>query len=148
MVKKWDIDKFINVTNWELFIPIAPVPKSYRAFGGRFVLSDETREFQEQVRAFVEPHAPKKAMDGYLGFQITYYLERKQSQKNEIFPATKPDLDNLIKSTLDSLQNAKVFIQDSRFVEGFAKKLFKGGYQAQGTIQAGIRVRIYTVEAL
>ena len=131
--------------SWEIFIPICPVPKAYRQGHKRPILTDKARTYQQQVQFFVTGHRPKEAMDGFLGFEIVFYMPRTDSQKRKLYPNTKPDLDNLIKGLLDPLESAGVVKNDSRFVDGVAKKRFAGGQDADSVIQPGTFVRFYRV---
>lgn len=124
---------------FELFIPIAPVPKAYRSARGRLILSDDCREYQIQVSNLAVKHRPAKPMDGYLAAEVTFYMPRGDGNKNRTYPNAKPDLDNMVKSLLDSLQRAEVFINDSRIVQLIAAKCFVGD---NGIIQPGTRVVI------
>lgn len=129
---------------WELFIPIEPVPKSYRSARGRMLLTDKTRHYQDQVQKFVACHKPPKEFDGYLCFEAVFYLKRLDGQKNMLAPNKKPDLDNLLKSLFDPIERAGGIIKnDSRFIEGICKKRFAGGHGADGVIQPGTFIRIY-----
>lgn len=138
----------MSTTIWEIFIPIHPQPKAYRAARGRLRLSDAARTYQNEVERYLSKFKPAVPLDGYLSFEVTFYLERKEGQKNRIYPHTKPDMDNLLKSIFDAMERAHIFENDSRFVDGIVKKRFAGGYDAEGICQPGASVKLFEIQSL
>lgn len=61
-------------------------------------------------------------MSGPLRAEIYYYFEEKTSS-NEGFKSNKPDLDNLIKYTLD-ISNKLVFKDDAQIVSILSEKRY------------------------
>ena len=55
-------------------------------------------------------------LDLPVGVMITFYMPRPASDKKRVWAYTKPDVDKLVRSTLDSLTEAGVLIDDSRVV--------------------------------
>jgi len=89
-----------------LELPLPPSMNTYwRNFRGRTVLSAGGREYKVAVQEYVAAHNLPKFGDERLGATIT------------IFPRDKriSDLDNRLKSLLDSLQDAGLFDDDSQF---------------------------------
>lgn len=124
--------------NTLLFVVYAkPVPQgSSRAFvvKGRAVVTSANKNLkpyrQELTQAalaamddygilkpFAEKHAP-------VSITIDFYLERPASiPKKRIRPAVKPDLDKLIRSTIDSLTGI-AYQDDAQVVEVHATKVY------------------------
>ena len=89
-----------------LELPLPPSVNTYwRNFRGRTVLSAGGREYKVIVQKYVTANNLPKFGEERLGATIT------------IFPRDKrvSDLDNRLKSLLDSLQDAGLFDDDSQF---------------------------------
>lgn len=127
--------------HFEIFVPIAPVPKSHRVYGKRTVLSDRCREYERDVTNFLEKFAEDE-LDGYLWAEYIYYIKRPASSKNMQYPARKPDHDNLTKSLQDCLERAGIIKNDSRIVMCTVKKVFVSGQDSEGITQPGTKVRL------
>lgn len=135
-----------HTKEWSIFVPLEPVPKAYRSMKGRLRLSEQCRDFQENVYRFIRNRAPKYPMDGNLIIELVFYMKRKESQRNTPYPNKKPDLDNLMKAFVDALQRAMVLENDSRIIDGVIKKRFAGGKDAGTIIQPGIFVRLVRLD--
>ena len=132
----FDMDESMKkVTHLEIFIPFLPVPKSYRQFGQRTVLGDKCRKYQAEVAEYLECETRLRDLDGYLWTEYQFCMPRKKGKEKELFPAVKPDYDNLIKSTQDTLEIAGIIVNDSRIVWSQASKVFAdaAGYDQPGT---------------
>jgi Holliday junction resolvase RusA-like endonuclease len=134
-----------KVTHIETFIPFLPIPKAYRQFGQRTVLGDKCRKYQTDVAAFLEDEITERDLDGYLWAEYMFCMPRKKKSK-ELFPAVKPDFDNLIKSTQDCLEIAGIIKNDSRIVWCQASKVFAdaAGYDEPGTFMKLGTLQPYT----
>lgn len=114
-----------------LELPLPPSVNTYwRNFRGRTVLSANGREYKLAVQEYVALQNIPKFGDSRLGATIT------------IFPRDKRaiDLDNRLKSLLDSLQDAGVFDDDSQFDRIYISRgvIKKGG---------GCTITIATIES-
>lgn len=130
-------------------MPIQPVPKSYRSFGRKFVLSDQTKKFQIETVRFLEKIKHQQELDtidGYLYTEYTFFIDRPDSARNMVFPARKPDHDNLVKSFQDCLEMSGIIKNDSRIIDCRTQKLFAGGEGCGGIIQPGILVVVGTID--
>ena len=56
------------------------------------------------------------------GISIVFYLPRPKKPKFPKYPGTKPDIDKLVRSTLDGLTNGGAFADDALVVEEIAYK--------------------------
>lgn len=69
-----------------------------------------------------------------LPFRVTiqFRLPRPKAHKNDVLVTTKPDLDNLYKSTTDALTDCGVWRDDSLISSMAANKIYAGGTMAPG----------------
>jgi crossover junction endodeoxyribonuclease RusA len=89
-----------------LQLPLPPSVNTYwRNFQGRTILSKAARDYKQTVKDYV------------LLNKIPYFGDARLQAIITIFPKDrrKQDLDNRLKSLLDSLGNAGVFEDDSQF---------------------------------
>jgi len=131
-----------KITHFELFVPVLPVPKSYRSFAKKTVLSDKCLKYQIEVTRFLEKYKPKNSYDGYLWVEYKFVLDRPQNSKNLVFPSRKPDHDNLVKSLQDCLENSRIISNDSRIISAISEKVFLGGENAAGIDSVGTKITL------
>lgn len=127
---------------FEIFIPVPPVPKSYRISRGRTSLGDKCRKYQHDVSVMLEKHAPEKPFDAAMWVEYTFYMTRPLSGKDLKYPERKPDTDNLVKSLQDCLERANIVKNDSRIVMVLAKKVFCAGQGSDDICQPGAQIRL------
>lgn len=137
------------------FCPINPIAKARPRFNSEFsraYTSRKTVDYESSVRShLIDAYGlDTEPMDGILGAEYEFILERPKSvPKKQLLKATKPDLDNLIKSFQDSFDFKKkdssgkslgygIVADDSRIAVTSAVKR----YTVNGE-QAGTRYRIY-----
>jgi Holliday junction resolvase RusA-like endonuclease len=101
--------------------------------GGRAVLVEANKKlpaWREAVRL-----AARLAMydteqvepfDTPLKVAVTFFMPKPAKPKWAIFPASKPDLDKLIRGVMDSLTKAGTIKDDALVVEILAKKVWVG----------------------
>lgn len=63
---------------------------------------------------------------GPVALDVTFTMPRPKSAKIGARPATRPDLDKLLRSTKDALKTAGVYEDDGRVVSIIAQKYFVG----------------------
>lgn len=63
---------------------------------------------------------------GPVHLDVTFTMPRPKSAKAGARPATRPDLDKLLRSTKDALKTAGVYEDDGRVVSVIAQKYFVG----------------------
>jgi crossover junction endodeoxyribonuclease RusA len=122
----------------------APQGSKRHVGGGRMVESSKkVGPWRETVAATVaqsmadEGWAPT---DGPVAVVVTFYVPRpKSAPKRVTRPFRKPDIDKLVRSTLDALVMAGALVDDARVVSLHASKEFAGpGHLATGAnIQIG-----------
>jgi len=84
----------------------------------------KTASWEESIRTQALDYRPEKLLDGPLELEATFYLLKPKSRpKKHIYPATKPDLDNLCKSVTDALEGL-IYTNDSRFVDKIIRKRY------------------------
>ncbi len=118
-----------------------PVPKArartVRTKSGRTVsyTPAKTESWEDSIRAQALQYRPEQLMDGPLALEATFYLLRPKSKPKRVkYPATKPDLDNLIKSVKDALEGI-IYTNDSRIVDEVARKRYGDPPRVEITIR-------------
>ena len=109
-----------------------PAPQGSKSFkgmrGGHAILvesSKKVKPWRDSVAWAAVESGEKYA--GPVAVSIDFYLPRPTSTPKRVtVPAKKPDIDKLIRSTLDALVTAGVIEDDARVVTISAAKLFVG----------------------
>lgn len=102
-----------------LILPWPPsVNSCWRLVGTRVLLSKKYRSYKRIIKSYAL-FWKRKPLEGRLSIEIKVYPPDRR----------KRDLDNLIKGTLDSLQYARLFLDDSQIdkLSIERKELKKGG---------------------
>lgn len=101
------------MTEYKITLPFIPVSvnASYRVSKSRVYKSKQMREFQKQMNAVFENYKDLRMLEGKLSLDVTFEMSDKRSR----------DLDNLLKSLLDSLEG-RVFKNDNQIFEITARK--------------------------
>ena len=101
--------------------------------GGRAVLVEANKKlpaWREAVtlaaRLAMHNTEQVEPFDTPLRIAVTFFMPKPAKPKWSIFPASKPDLDKLIRGVLDSLTKAGTIKDDALVVEILAKKLWVG----------------------
>jgi len=71
---------------------------------------------------------------GPLRLEVEFYLPRPKARKNDDYVAVKPDIDNLLKSTMDALSNAGVWHDDAQVAAIVSTKRYESANQAIGAV--------------
>ena len=103
----------------QLDFVIDPVAKGRPRFGKRSVYTPKkTENFENSIKKMAIDQYHKKPKVEPLGVIIDFYIKRPKSVsvKKRPYPVVKPDLDNLTKSLLDSL-NGVLYKDDSQIIE-------------------------------
>lgn len=115
-----------------------PAPQgSKRAFviKGRAVMTESSKAVKpwrtavEQAVMLAAPAGSRKdpiLFRGPVSLDVTFTMPRPKSAKAGARPATRPDLDKLLRSTKDALKTAGVYEDDGRVVSVIAQKYFVG----------------------
>lgn len=89
------------------------------------------RSWKELVMLEAAPLAGRM-MDEPFQITIQFRLPRPKAHKRDVLVVTKPDLDNLIKSTTDALTDCGVWRDDSLIASVAANKIYAGGTMEPG----------------
>jgi crossover junction endodeoxyribonuclease RusA len=71
---------------------------------------------------------------GALRLEVEFYLPRPQAHKHDEYVAVKPDLDNLLKSTMDALSDAGIWHDDAQVAAIVSTKRYESANQAVGAM--------------
>jgi Holliday junction resolvase RusA-like endonuclease len=97
----------------------------------------KTRKWEAIVRYYAQQAMQgKEKFEGPVRAEIVFAMPRPQCREFDYFCATKPDIDNLVKSILDSV-NLILWKDDCIVTEVVAKKLYESSF-----IEAGAHVKL------
>lgn len=100
----------------------------------------ESEAWKKEVTMRALPYRPKEPIDFPVRLKMDFVIPRPVNAKDHVWACVRPDLDNYVKGTLDALQNARFFKDDSRVVWLEAKKL----YSNDGRV--GVRITVLSVQ--
>lgn len=110
----------------------------------------KTRQAEADFIALADPHAPPAPLQGPIDIRLVFVLPIPQSRPawwkmaaaaGRVYPAKKPDLDNLVKLVLDSFnRSGRWWRDDAQVVEVQAGKSYGDTPQTQ--------VRMYEISEL
>lgn len=121
-----------------------PAPQGSKRHVGNGVMvesSAKVKPWREAVKAAALDLLPGQAETGPVGVTVTFFLARPKghwlpaNSRRDVpalrpdaprWPSTKPDLDKLIRSTLDAIKDAGVYADDSQVVNITASKIYAG----------------------
>lgn len=126
------------MTPLRITIPGRPIPKGrprfarmgqhVRTFTDKATLTRENWIRQCALQAMSAVPGLAFPLDCPLAVRVEFHVARPKSAPRRVTrPATKPDLDNLLKAVLDGLSLAGLFTNDSRIVAIEASKAFASG---------------------
>ena len=109
-----------------------PAPQGSKKFvgvrAGRGIMiesSKNVKPWRDSVTcAAMEAGHGGAALDCPCSLRVAFYLPRPKSAKKETSPRRKPDLDKLLRCTMDALTAAGIWADDSRVVSVIATKSF------------------------
>jgi len=127
---EWDTSEGLNGDIWEAtfdFKPVAtPRPKSkFRGNGIITYYPKEYNDYLENIKNTLKEKdlvndQLKKVMNAPMGViaQIDYFYQVRKDKKklDSLMRTSQPDIDNLVKGTLDGIFNKEIGIKDSRVV--------------------------------
>jgi Holliday junction resolvase RusA-like endonuclease len=91
--------------------------------GVRTFTDDQTAAYENLVAlAARRAHGREKALAGPVAVHLVFRLQRPKRKTASDFPATRPDLDNLIKAVLDGLNQSGVWTDDAQVVRLVSSK--------------------------
>lgn len=111
-----------------------PRVKAYRRGSHVGVYTPNTADaWKEQVMLAASLYRGQFAT-GALRLEVEFYLPRPQAHKHDDYVAVKPDLDNLLKSTMDALTNAGVWHDDAQVAAVVMSKRYESANQSIGAV--------------
>lgn len=111
-----------------------PRVKAFRRGNHAGVYTPPTAKgWKECIMIEAAPFAGRQ-IEGPLSVRFSFILPCPKAHKKETYVITKPDLDNLVKSSLDALTDRAVWRDDSQVAEILARKVYAEGEQSPGAI--------------
>ncbi len=116
----------------ELIVYGTPAPQGSKRHVGRGIMvesSDKVKPWREAVKAASwQAGYPVKPLDGPLNLTVVFTLRKPASapKKRRTWPCKRPDLDKLLRSTLDGLGESGIFHDDAQVVSIIAHKVYPG----------------------
>jgi len=84
----------------------------------------KTEQWEDMIRLQILKHRPEKLLDQAIVLKAVFVLQRPKSiPKKRIYPETKPDLDNLLKSLTDAMEGI-IYTNDSRIIKKEVEKIY------------------------
>jgi len=85
----------------------------------------KARDYESYIALVANQHKPIAPLDEPLAIEIIYYIPRPKSRASNKhkYPDRKPDIDNLDKLVVDSMEGI-IFVNDSRIVMKKSMKLY------------------------
>lgn len=124
-----------------------PAPQGSKRHVGRGILVESSTKVgpwrEAVVAAAANQGVANRQLDGPLSVDVSFYFPRPKSHyraNGELKPAapyvhfTTPDLDKVLRSTLDALTQAAVITDDARVQQVQARKLYATSERAPGAI--------------
>ena len=105
-----------------------PAPQGSKRHVGRGIMIESSKKLKpwrdSVTHAAMAANKGAAALDCACVLTVYFFVIRPKSGKKEEFPRRKPDLDKLLRSTMDAITAAGIWTDDSRVVRIFASKLF------------------------
>lgn len=76
------------------------------------------------------------------GLFLRFYMPRPKSAAKRNLPHVKPDLDKLVRATMDALTSAGLYLDDALVVQVYAEKVYAGDDAEQAP---GAKIDLYAV---
>lgn len=142
------IDPYTILLNMK---PMAcPRPRAVGFAGhARIYMPEKYRQWKQRAKLFIQQQyaGPKLDMPLHIIMTFVYQrpqrLMRKKDPEDRILKDTKPDLDNVIKSTLDALVQAGVMIDDAQVVGLMSWKFYGKKLSPKKCERDSIKIDIY-----
>lgn len=127
-----------------------PRPRAVGFAGhARAYMPESYRKWKERAKLFIRQQykGPKLDMPLHIIVTVVYQrpvrLMRKKDPAERILKTTKPDLDNVLKSVLDALEQAGVMENDSQVVGIMAWKFYGKKISDKKSERNSIKIDIY-----
>jgi len=137
----------------EIIVYGTPAPQgSKRHVGGGVMVesSKKVKPWRQDVKfAALQARAGAQPIDDPVCMRVVFTLPKPASapKRKRTFPSRKPDIDKLLRSTLDALTDAGIFSDDARVVE-FTRlaKVFPGDDE-ESLDSPGVRIVVERIAA-
>ncbi len=110
-----------------------PRVKAYRRGSHVGVYTPNTAD-EWKAQVILAASAYHQKFEGTVMLEVEFYLPRPKSHKNDVYCQTKPDIDNLLKSTMDALSQAGVWRDDAQVVAVVASKRYEAENREIGAV--------------
>jgi len=126
--------------SWELYARIAatglpkpqPRVKAFSRGGHAGVYTPPKAKGWKDIIMFNAAALAGRQIEGPIALKVGFTLPRPKAHKKENFVITKPDLDNLLKSTMDALTDLAVWHDDAQIAEVHTSKKYERQESAPG----------------
>ena len=91
-----------------------------------FITNDnpKNKQWAQDVVRIAQRYASSGPMDGPVSLALSFFLVRARKPKHPEWPITKPDLDKITRSILDSLKQAGIYHDDAQVCAMHCLKFF------------------------
>lgn len=122
-------------------------------YTGKVALAESSKAVKPWRAAVVEAAAGQATIVGPVAVAITFYLERPKGHYGTgrnagtvkpaapALPGVKPDVDKLVRSTLDGLTSAGVYVDDARVTDLVVAKRYADGRAPGATVRVSAACR-------
>lgn len=121
-----------------------PAPQGSKRHVGNGVMIESSKKvapWREAVKWGLIHGAALQQITGPVTVAVTFYLPRPKSAKVGAVPFRKPDLDKLLRSTFDAINDTGLIEDDARIVTVVANKLY-----ADAENPNGAAIKIYATK--
>lgn len=119
-----------------------PAPQGSKRHVGRGVMvesSKKVKPWREAVKWAAIEKLVGRGFEGPVEVKVDFYFAHPKTGKHRLSHAVKPDIDKLLRSTLDALTDAGAFEDDSRVVSVTARKHYA---DAHSPVPAGAVIMV------
>lgn len=135
--------------SWDLYAALRPIGtpkpqprvKAFSRGGHAGVYTPTTAQGWKEIVMIEAAHLAGLQIEGPIALEISFILPRPKAHKKETLVVTKPDLDNLLKSTMDALTDLAVWRDDAQVAEIVTAKRYESKDIVPGAV-----IEIYTWE--
>lgn len=87
-----------------------------------------------KAQVIIAASAYHQQFDEPVILEAEFYLPRPKSRRDDIYCSTKPDIDNLLKSTMDALSQAGIWRDDAQVAAVVASKRYESENREIGAV--------------
>lgn len=128
----------------------APQGSKRHVGGGRMVeMSKNLKPWREAVKyAALQVRQGATPIDGPVLIRVVFTIKKAASapKNRRTWPISRPDLDKLLRSTLDALKDAGIFTDDSRVVDCSRLAKVFPGEDTEALDSPGVRIMIEAIK--